>query len=85
MIITWFPQTMHFAVSDTGALTLCSPWLPSVVFTEAFLAAADNRRVIVRGDEVEVRCTNGGATYALSPVEHGSGCRAGTLLRAWGP
>ena len=77
-------SVMAFAVYDTGALAVCSPWLPWLRFTSAFLGAADWRRVILRGDEVEIRCSNGGATYALGAIDD-QGCRAGQLLRAWGP
>ena len=84
MMLTAFTSTMHFSVSDTGALVVCSPWLPWLRFTSAFLAAADGRRVILRGDEIEIRCSNGGATYALGAADD-QDCRAGQLLRAWGP
>ena len=76
--------SVTFAVYDTGALEVQSPWLPWLRFTSAFLAAADGRRVILRGDEVEIRCANGGAIYALGDRD-GDDCRAGALLRAWGP
>ena len=74
---------MSFGVLDTGALLLLSPWLPHLVFTREFLAAADGRRVAMRGDEVEIRCANGCATYALSGVVDAD-ARWGSLLRAWG-
>ena len=77
-------RTMHFAVADTGALVICSPWLPWLRFTSAFLAAADGRRIVLRGDEVEIRCANGGAIYALGALDD-EDTRAGQLLRAWGP
>ena len=76
--------TMVFAIRDTGALDVLSPWLPSLTFTRAFVAVADGRRVVVRGDELTIRCTNGGATYALAAAD-ADGMRLGTLLRAWGP
>ena len=77
-------SVMAFAVADTGALVVCSPWLPWLRFSAAFLTAADGRRVVMRGDEVEIRCSNGGATYALGPTDD-QDSRAGQLLRAWGP
>ena len=76
--------SVSFAVADTGALFVQSPWLPWLRFTPAFLAAADGRRVILRGDEVEIRCANGGAVYALGDRDEGE-TRLGGLLRAWGP
>ena len=75
---------MTFVIHDTGALAVCSPWLPWLRFTRAFLASADGRRVILRGDEVEIRCSNGGAVYALGAIDDEES-RAGQLLRAWGP
>ena len=75
---------MSFVVRDTGALELCTPWLPLIAFTPEFLSRADGRRVAVRGDEVTIRCCNAAATYALGPMR-ADGMRAGTLLSAWGP
>ena len=78
------PAVISFAVHDTGALMLQSPWLPWLRFTGAFLAYADGRRVTVRGDEVTILCSNGAATYALGSSD-ADGCRSGSLIRAWGP
>ena len=83
-MITAALPTMVFAIRDTGALDVLSPWLPFLAFTCEFVAVADGRRVVVRGDELTILCTNGGATYALSAAD-ADGMRRGTLLRAWGP
>mgnify|MGYP001583448609 CR=1 FL=1 len=84
LVIDLALPAMTFVIHDTGALAVCSPWLPWLRFTRAFLASADGRRVILRGDEVEIRCSNGGALYALGALDD-EGVRAGQLLRAWGP
>lgn len=72
---------LRFAVHEDGSLEVLSPWFPLVAFSTDLLAQADGRRILVRGDEVTVRCANGVATYALGPVDE-SGLRAGRLLRA---
>ena len=70
---------LRFAVHETGAWELLSPWFPIVAFPTALLAVADGRRMEVSGDTLYLHCTNGHAAYALGP-EH-AGVRQGRL--AW--
>ena len=74
---------LSFAIHETGALEIISPWFPHVLFPEDLLARADGQRLVLRGDELTIHCTNGGATYALALADD-SGLRAGRLLRSWG-
>ena len=74
---------LTFAVHEDGSLEVTSPWFPHVAFAQEVLARCDGRRFILRGDEVEFRCTNGGALYALAAGD-ANGVRAGRLLRTWG-
>lgn len=73
---------LRFAVHEDGAYERVSPWFPLVGFTTDLLACADGRRLTVRGDELTIACTNGGATYALAAAD-AFGVRAGRLLRSW--
>ena len=74
---------LSFAVHEDGTLEVTSPWFPHVAFSVETLARCDRQRFILRGDEIEFRCTNGGALYALAPSD-ADGVRAGHLIRAWG-
>lgn len=74
--------TLAFSVNEDGTLRVLSPWYQSVAFSPGVLAHADGRRVALRGDELIVRCTNGGAAYALGEADE-VGARVGTLLRSW--
>lgn len=73
---------LRFAIRETGALEVISPWFPFIAVGRDLLARADGRRLAVQGDELTIRCTNGGATYALEPVD-ARGVRAGRLIRSW--
>ena len=73
---------LRFAVHETGALEVLSPWFPQVAFSEEILALVDGRRLTLRGDEITFQCANGGATYALGPMTE-VGIRIGALLRSW--
>lgn len=73
---------LRLAVHETGELECLSPWFVAVTFDPAFLARADGHRLEIRGDEVTLRCTNGGAVYQLGPVD-ALGHRPGRLVRSW--
>jgi len=73
--------TLRFAVHEDGAIERLSTWFPSVAFDQDLLARADGKRLRLRGDELEIHCTNGGATYALGLLTNG--IRVGRLARAW--
>lgn len=73
---------LRFATHDDGTLVLLGGWWPDVRFTEEFLAAADGRRLEIRGDEVQIHCTNADATYTLGPRGAADGSRAGHLVRS---
>lgn len=75
--------TLSFLIHDDGTWAVCAPWPSVVVFTDDLLARADGRRLSVLGDEVTIRCTNGGAVYALVCPVGPTGVRAGRLLRIW--
>lgn len=80
MHVTVLPRPiLRFAVHETGAWELLSPWFPVVVFPAALLAVADGRRLRLEGDMLYLRCTNGEAAYRLEPEE--AGARRGRL--AW--
>ena len=81
MIVAAYP-TLSFATHEDGAREVVSPWFPFIVIADAAIAQADARRLILRGDELTFRCTNGGATYALTPPDAAGG-RAGRLLSRW--
>ena len=82
-LITLLSQPiLRFAVHEDGVLQVLSAWFPCVFFSSEVLACADGTRFEIRGDEAIFRCTNGGATYALSPASE-AGVRAGRLLRSW--
>lgn len=72
---------MRFAVHETGALERLGPWFICVAFPPDLLSRADGQRIEVRGDEVTIRCSNGSATYALSPPGPDR-IRPGRLLRS---
>ena len=76
---------LSFAVHETGAIEVTSPWHPHVWFGPEQLAAAagdGGRRLEIAGDVLTIRCTNGGAAYALGPADP-SGVRPARLLRSW--
>ena len=73
---------LRFAVHEDGTYEVISPWFPLVGFTRELLTRADGRRLSVRGDELTITCTNGGAIYALAAAD-ALGVRAGRLLRSW--
>ncbi len=73
--------TLTFAVHEDGTLEVLSPWHPRVLFDAAVLARSDGWRLLHRGDELEIRCTNGRASYALGPPD-ALGVRAGVLIAA---
>ena len=86
MIIVVLPvlPTLQFTVHDDGTWAVASPWHPVVPFAQSFLSHPIEEargRFAVRGDELSIRCTNGGAVYALGPLDGGS--RRGVLMRAW--
>ena len=51
------------------------------VYSES-VAAYGGRRLALRGDDLEIRCTNGGALYQLGLADR-HGFRRGRLLRSW--
>jgi len=69
---------LRFAVHETGAWELLSPWFPIVVFPTALLDVADGRRLELSGDMLYVHCTNGHAAYRLEPAH--AGARRGRLV-----
>ena len=73
---------LRFAVHEDGSLEVLSPWFPLVAFATDLLTQADGQRILVRDDEVTIRCANGGAIYALGP-SNACGTRPGRLLRSW--
>ena len=83
IVTTLIVPALTFAVHEDGSLEVTSPWFPHVAFAQGVLARCDGRRFILRGDEVEFRCTNGGALYSLAPAD-AFGIRAGHLIRSWG-
>lgn len=74
---------LNFAVHEDGTLEVLSLWFPLVEFSDEVLALADGYRLILRGDELTIRCANGEATYALGRRDEHTASRAGRLLRAW--
>ena len=70
---------LTFAIHEDGTLEVLTAWYPRVLFTPGVLARADGRRLVTRGDEVEIRCTNGRAVYALGPPD-AAGARYGCLM-----
>ena len=77
------PVSLSFAIHDDGTWKCLSGWSPIILITAATLATADGRRIILRGDEFEIRCTNGGAVYALTPLPDARDVLQGRLLRSW--
>lgn len=83
MTTTVLPRpALRFAIHEDGSWEVISPWFPIVLFAPGILARADGRRLILRGGEIELRCTNGGAIYGLTAFRL-DGCRLGRLLRSW--
>ena len=79
-LLTW--PALSFTIHDDGTLAVRSPWHPCVLFTDDLIGRADGHRLTLRADELTIRCTNGGAVYALEPSEF-PGLRVGRLLRSW--
>ena len=73
---------LRFAVHENGSLEHLGPWFPWVAFSQELLATADGRRLALKGGDLTITCTNGGAVYALGGVD-ALGVRAGRLLRSW--
>lgn len=81
-ILSGGQPALLFAVHEDGTLELLSPWFPRVAFAVEALARADGRRMTLDGDWLTLRCTNGGAVYALGPTDE-DGTRIGMLVRSW--
>jgi len=82
-MITTLPRpALRFAIHEDGTWEVLSPWFPIVLFAPDVLARADGRRLIIRGEELEMRCTNGGAHYRLTGMRL-DGCCLGRLIRSW--
>jgi len=73
---------LTFAVHEDGSLEVTSPWFPAILIHRDVVATADGRRLVLRGDDLEIRCTNGGALYQLGLADR-HGFRRGRLLRSW--
>ena len=75
--------TLSFAVHEDGMLELTTTWLPLVAFPESWIQSADGRRLVLRGDELEISCINGrGATYQLGELDPAMLTRPGRLARS---
>ena len=82
-MITTLPRpALRFAIHEDGTWEVISPWFPIVLFAPAVLARADGRRLIVQGEDIELRCTNGGARYRLTSMRL-DGARLCRLMRSW--
>jgi len=83
VILTARCPELRFAVHEDGEYEVLSAWHPVVAFERALLERArqGDRRLALRGDELEIFCTNGGATYALEPEL--SGYQIGRLATSW--
>ena len=74
--------TLNFAVHEDGMLELTTAWFPLVAFPESWLRTADGRRLRLRGDELEIICTNGTAFYQLGALDVPTQTRPGRLVRS---
>jgi len=83
MTTTLLPRpALRFAIHEDGSWEVISPWFPIVLFAPDVLARADGRRLIVQGEDIELRCTNGGARYRLTSMRL-DGARLCRLMRSW--
>jgi len=70
---------LTFAVHEDGMLELTSIWFPIVAFPQTVLHSVDGRRLVLRGSELEIICTNGRGHYRLGEPD-ADGTRVGRLV-----
>lgn len=71
-----------FSIHEDGTIEHIGPWFPYLAVSDAILALADGRRIVLGDGMLTFRCTNGGARYLLSGSTS-PGMQCGRLVESW--